>query len=209
LFNKPKDSFSQKISPLDLISLKQIHSNKVYIVHNKNKKNILLKEGDGLITDIAELPLMVYVADCVAIYFYAPDKKVIAVCHSGWRGTYKKIAEKTILKMQKNFKINPKTLICAISPAILACCYEVDKNLAQKFIKKFKVIVAKIVTKKNNKFYLNLQQANYYLLLQNGVQKKNIEILNYCTSCYYKYFYSYRREKTTGRMLAAIMLKRR
>lgn len=191
----------------DLISLKQIHSNKVFIVHNKNKESILLKEGDGLITNIGGLPLSVYVADCVAIYFYAPDKNVIAIAHSGWRGTFKKITEKIILKMQKIFNINPQNLICAISPCILNCCYEVDKNLAKKFIKKFKLVADKVVSKKNNKFYLNLQQLNYYLLLQNGVQKKNIEVLNYCTACNTKYFYSYRKEKTAGRMLAAIMLK--
>jgi len=60
---------------------------------------------DGLITDKKGITLTTTNADCILILFYDPVKKVIANVHSGWKGTFKKIAEKTVIKMIPDFFI--------------------------------------------------------------------------------------------------------
>ncbi|WP_077367805.1 laccase domain-containing protein [Anaerosalibacter sp. Marseille-P3206] len=62
-------------------------------------------------------------------------------------------------------------------------------------------------SKGNDKWYLNLWQANKNILIFNGVPKENITVSRICTSCNVDKFYSYRKEKgTKERMVAAIKL---
>lgn len=46
-----------------------------------------IPDTDGMVTDIPGINLVIYTADCMPVSFYDPVKKVIAVAHSGWRGT--------------------------------------------------------------------------------------------------------------------------
>ena len=46
-----------------------------------------IKEIDGLVTDEPGIPIITFYADCVPLFFFDPVKKVIAMAHSGWRGT--------------------------------------------------------------------------------------------------------------------------
>ena len=57
---------------------------------------------DGLITNERNVPIVTYYADCVPLFFLDPVEKVIALSHSGWKGTVKQIGVKTINKMVRN-----------------------------------------------------------------------------------------------------------
>ena len=48
-------------------------------------------EGDALITNQINKPMIIKVADCIPIILYDRENKVIALVHSGWKGTLKKI----------------------------------------------------------------------------------------------------------------------
>ncbi len=52
---------------------------------------------DALVTDIPGFCIAVSTADCVPVLVYAPDKKVVAAIHAGWRGTVKQIVAKNHL----------------------------------------------------------------------------------------------------------------
>jgi hypothetical protein len=80
---------------------------------------------------------------------YDPKNKVIANVHSGWRGTFQKIVEKTVIKMRDMYNCNTSDIICCISPSIRKCHFEVGEdvkelcegifgftNQTEKFIKK-------------------------------------------------------------------------
>ncbi|MCW9066509.1 MAG: polyphenol oxidase family protein, partial [Ignavibacteriaceae bacterium] len=74
-------------------------------------------ESDALITTSKNLGLAISSADCPAIFIYDPVKKNIAAVHSGWRGTEKKIVQKTIIKLKDEFSSDPQDLICYIGPS--------------------------------------------------------------------------------------------
>lgn len=77
----------------------QIHSN---IVNKIEENNIGQRiEGDALITNVAQVPLLILTADCVPVVIIDPVNKAIGVAHAGWRGTYDKISEETIKEMKK------------------------------------------------------------------------------------------------------------
>lgn len=207
------------ISLEDMVKSKQTHTDIVKVVTRKNGGDGILRPideanaYDGLITNEKNLLLCTVEADCVPVYFYDPEKEVIAMVHSGWKGTVKKISEVAIKKMSDTFGCDPQNLLVAIGPHICKDCYEVGQDVFEEFRQCFDVQeLDKIFTRKNQeKYLLNLERAVKITLVKNGVSEKNIFSTEVCTlhSQIEGYsFCSYRRTKSkTERMLTAIMMR--
>ena len=78
---------------------------------------------DGLVTDEPGLCLATFYADCVPLFFYDPVKKVVALAHSGWRGTVAKIGAKMVHLMERDYGCMDYNIIAAIGPSICKDCY--------------------------------------------------------------------------------------
>ena len=176
--------------------MEQVHSDTVKIVDESNE----IKETDAIITNKPRLTLVVMVADCIPVLFYDPVNKVIAVAHVGRVGVFKNIIEKTILKMQEKFNSDVENILVSVGPSIKSCCYEVGEDIISATKEKFGKQYIK------NKKFLDLPDITLGQLLKSGVIKNNIEIINKCTACNEDYF-SYRRNKKTGRCVGVIMIK--
>ena len=112
----------------------QTHTDNVFCVNEETKEEDLT-DVDGLITDKKNIVLATRNADCILFMFYDPIKKVIANVHSGWKGTFKKISQKTVMKMVTNYGCKPENILCFISPSIRKCHFEVEddvKNLCEE-----------------------------------------------------------------------------
>lgn len=193
----------------EVISLKQIHGDKVYVVDKefkvKNKGKLL--EGDGLLTSLDTVILKTYHADCTPIYFIDYKKRVVGVAHAGWKGTYENIMEKMIDSMMSKFDCSLETINIFIGPCIKDCCYEVGEDIYNKFFEKYKRIGAFDI--RNESYYLNIGEINLYQAETMGIKKSNIFKSNLCTGCNTDKLYSYRKEnKTQGRLVAAISIKK-
>lgn len=203
----------------DMVKSKQTHTDVVKIVTRENGGDGILRPldesepYDGLITNEKNLLLCTVEADCVPVYFYDPVKEVIAMVHSGWKGTVKKISEVTIEKMKSAFGCQPSDMLVAIGPHICKDCYEVGEDLYEEFSKTFAPAeMEKIFIRKNQeKYLLNLEEAVKLTLEENGVPAASIFSAGVCTlhSQVEGYsFCSYRRTKSkTERMLTAIIMK--
>ncbi len=77
-------------------------------------------------TDIPNQLLAIYVADCAAIYLADPIAGVIALLHSGKKGSELNILGEAVAKMSRNYGTNPADLICVLSPCIRPPDYDVD-----------------------------------------------------------------------------------
>ena len=168
----------------------QTHTTNIHEVKEEDigkglKKKSDLENIDGLITNIPNVPLATFYADCVPLYFVDPVKKAIGLSHSGWRGTVGKIARRTVEKMQEAYGSNPKDIIACVGPSICGSCYEVGENIADIIYLIFpRHLWGKIIKmKKNKKYELNLWEANKQILLEAGLLEKNISIANLCTMC--------------------------
>lgn len=172
----------------DLKYMNQIHGNKVVIV-NKQSPN-LTDNCDALVTNEINLPLMVMVADCIPIFLKDEKKGVFAVVHAGRNSTFLKIVQKTLDLMKDKFDCNMKDIYAYLGPSIQKCCYEVSSELEQVVKKSFGEEFSK------NR-YIDLQGINLKQLKEYNVS--NIEISNICTKCSKEPFFSYRKDKNTGR----------
>lgn len=187
----------------NLTSNIQIHSD---IVNKIDENNIgQKKDGDALITNITNVPLLIFTADCVPIAIIDKKHKAIGLSHAGWRGTYDLIAKKTIDEMTKNYNTNPDDLVCIIGPSIGPCCYEVSQELAEKFNTNFTNSTEKLYTIEDGKYKLDLWKVNEYIIKECGVKDENIINLKICTSCNSDKFHSYRKHNQTPKRIGTIL----
>ena len=114
----------QKLGPRTLRIGEQIHRNGVAIVDQRSPEKTL--GVDALITNDPGVVLGIYVADCCAIYFVDPMRAVIALAHSGRKGTEQNIAGGTVERLVSRFGSAPDDLVVQLSPCIRPPFYEID-----------------------------------------------------------------------------------
>ena len=202
-----------EIDPSKVVQPVQTHTDCI-----KNVDKVLstgeLQNVDGLITNKQEIALTTKNADCILFLFYDPVKKVIANIHSGWRGTFKKIAEKAVVKMINSYGCRPSDILCFICPSIRKCHFEVSldvKELCEEIFaftgKTEKFIELGEIVDGDQKYNIDTVEINRILLLELGIREKNIIDCNLCSVCNGDKIESVRVDgDNSGRGTAIIML---
>ncbi len=193
----------------------QTHTNQVRVVTEEDAGNGIMKplpykDVDGLITDVPNLCLATFYADCVPLFLVDPVRRAIGLSHSGWRGTVSDIAGETVKKMEEIYGTKPEELIVAIGPSICQECYEVSVDVIEKFKKAYNESLWSelFYRKENGKYQLNLWKANEINFHRKGVKKANIAVTNICTSCNSDLLFSHRVTKgKRGNLGAFLALK--
>ncbi|MOA02188.1 Laccase domain protein [compost metagenome] len=168
-------------------------------------------------TDVQDVLLASYYADCVPLYFYDPENQAIALAHAGWKGTVKQIAAETIQAMQRAYGSKPEQLMAAIGPSIGDCCYEVDgpvigqvQQLMDELQLDADLAGTLLSMKESGKANLNLKEINRQIMIKAGILPIRIELTKWCTGCRRDLFFSHRKENgTTGRMASWIGIRKR
>lgn len=172
------------------------HGSDIEIVQSQTKPN---HSFDGVVTKTTNLGLFITHADCQAALFYDPIRKIIANIHCGWRGNVQNIYAKTVLFFQERFGSDPKDLIVCISPSLgpdKAEFVNYKTELPESFLK-FQV----------RPNYFDFWEISKAQLMAANVCKEHIEIAKICTYQNENDFFSYRREKKTGRNGTLIALR--
>jgi copper oxidase (laccase) domain-containing protein len=81
---------------------------------------------DGLITADPAVCLGIYVADCCAVYLADPVRRVIALLHSGRKGSELGITTAAIEHLRADFGCDPADLTVQLSPCIRPPHFEID-----------------------------------------------------------------------------------
>lgn len=212
-----------------LVTVRQIHSDLIHHVDARPDRQL---HGDGLITNTPGLLLGVLTADCLPVIVVDKKKRAVGVFHAGWRGTVKRIVEKGIGEMRRQFGSNPKNMVAAIGPGIQKCCYTVGEEVRQKFHSQF-VYADKLFCEVKESdpvrekypllfltarapghselpvnIFLDLVEANRRQLLDAGVPAKNVDASAPCTACHTDLLFSHRAENgVTGRMMGVIGIR--
>jgi hypothetical protein len=189
-----------------LVSAKQVHGSNIsyaragYIGKGALSYADAIIDTDALITDIKNLPLAIFTADCLSLFLYDPKRPAVGLIHAGWQGTRGNIAAKTLKLMQKEFNTDAKDVSVGFGPAIRACCYAVKEE--------FRKFFPEDLTQRDGHYYFDLASVNKKQLLSLGVKEKNIFDAKICTSCQNADFFSCRKEGSScGRMISVMMLK--
>ena len=199
----------------DMVLSQQIHTTNIRIVTDEDRGKGITRERDytdidGLITNVPGICLVTTYADCVPLYFLDPVKKVIALSHSGWRGTVGKIGKKTVELMHDNFGSDPDDILAAVGPSVCQDCYEVSADVTDRFREVFDRSVwdELFYEKPDGKYQLDLWKANEKIFLEAGIRKDHIAVTNVCTHCNSEILYSHRAMgDKRGNLCAFLALK--
>lgn len=170
-----------------LVSGKQVHGIQVNLAPLEPGN----EECDGLITQTPGAGLFIKHADCQAVIFYDPVEKALGLIHAGWRGNVQNIYGEALGKMSKAFGSKPENIFVGVSPSLGPCCGQ--------FIHYEKEIPRPFWSFQIRPQYFDLWEMARSQLLQAGILPHHLEIAPICTFCTPADFYSYRRDKPTGR----------
>lgn len=198
--------------PLDCMVLtRQVHSDRIDIVDKSHcgmglVRKYKLGNTDGLITSGKNIALVTVHADCVPVYLYDPVKSVIALVHSGWRGTLLNIAAKAVKLMKDIYKCNACDIIAGIGPHIRKCCFEVRDDVYGLFAGKFPDYNYLFETS-GSKHRISLGGIITRSLTAEGLPECNIHDIERCTVCEKQLFFSHRGGNgNTGAGAAVLMM---
>ena len=199
-------------SPEQIVCSDQTHTTNVRVVTEADRgKGISIPRDytdvDGLVTNVPGLVLATFYADCVPLYFVDPEKRVIGLSHSGWKGTVGRIGKVTAETMQREYGCRPEDILAAIGPSICQECYEVSRDVAEQFQEAFPVSEhGKILKEKGHgKYLLNLWAANALIFREAGILPAHISYPGICTCCNPRFLFSHRASKGKRGNLGAFL----
>ena len=192
-----------------IVMSNQTHSNKVRCIDEKDigtgiYKGAYTDDVDGLITNIPGIVLMTFYADCVPVYFLDVKRNVIALSHSGWRGTYDEITKNTIELMHEKYDCEPENIKVVTGPCICKDCYEVSLELGEQFAYKFQD-AKDAIDFTGNKCHLDLSRIIMNTALNCGIREENFVISGICTCCQSKLLHSHRATGGKRGLNAAVL----
>lgn len=202
--------------PADRIVLaRQTHTTNIRVATEEDAGKGYTRERDydqvdGLITNVPELPLVTFYADCIPLYFLDPVKKAIGLSHAGWRGTVAKMAAETVSAMEKTFGSRPEDILAGIGPGICPSCYEVGTEVAEAFYRDWPEAVCREILqeKSGGKYHLDLKLANAACMESAGIRREHISIADQCTCCNPEILFSHRASQgRRGNLGAFLCLK--
>jgi YfiH family protein len=178
--------------PSEPIWLNQTHSNRAI----KAVATTSPQQADASYTNQPSVVCAVMTADCLPLLACAADGSEIAAIHAGWRGLLDGIIDNTITALQNN------NMLIWLGPAIGPKCFEVGAEVREAFMTKSPNYAAAFSRQSNEKWLADIYQLARINLAKLGINK--VYGGNFCTVTDQERFYSYRRDKDTGRMATLI-----
>lgn len=195
------------IDSQQLVLSSQIHGDAIYVAKKEDRGDGIVRpnpreSADGLMTGEPGVPLATFYADCVPLFFLDPVKRVIALSHSGWKGTVRRIGAKTVEKMTAVYGSRPQDILAAVGPSIGVCHFEVGPEVADIFRREFG---PETVREQGEKPHVNLQKAVALQLLAAGIQPGKLTVADICTYCNHDLLFSHRQTGGRRGSLGAFM----
>jgi YfiH family protein len=181
-----------------LVSAKQVHGSRVYIVAESPAYDLEFEGFDALITNVPGIGLMIQQADCQAVFLFDSENKAVGIAHVGWRGSVADIISETVFAMSQEFSTEPVDVTAAISPSLGPCCAE--------FVNYRSELPQALHSYQVKANYFDFWAISSDQLTTAGIRPENIHVAGICTCCNQDFF-SYRREKDTGRFGSVIGIK--
>ncbi|MDU6926656.1 purine nucleoside phosphorylase YfiH [Franconibacter helveticus] len=182
--------------PSKPVWLEQVHGKTVLKL---NGEPYASKRADASYSNTASAVCAVMTADCLPVLFCNKSGTEVAAAHAGWRGLCEGVLEETVACFQDE----PQNIMAWLGPAIGPQAFEVGPEVREAFMEKdaqaesaFRPVAGK--------YMADIYQLARQRLANVGVQ--HVYGGDRCTFTEEHDFFSYRRDRTTGRMASFIWL---
>ncbi len=168
-------------------------------------------EADASITTEPDVVCTVMVADCLPVLFAAPEARGVGAAHAGWRGLAAGVIEATAAALCEASACAPHELSAWLGPCIGPRQFEVGEDVLRAF---GSVAAARFAPRGpahvgpdgSPRWLADLPGLARDRLLVASVQR--ISGGGWCTVEERSRFFSFRRDRVTGRMAAAVWIRR-
>ena len=207
--------------PSSPVWLDQVHSNRAV----QALKHEALQQADASYTSESGVVCAVMTADCLPLLVCTADGSQVAAIHAGWRGLLAGVIGNTLAAME--IPLNPpfskgeagkpshgdinspfckrgarRDFLIWLGPAIGPECFEVGAEVRTAFLDKSTAFITAFKQQHNGKWLADIYQLARIDLAMLGINK--VYGGGFCTVTEAERFYSYRRDKQTGRMATLI-----
>lgn len=174
--------------------LRQVHGTAVALADNMNEP----AEADAGVAFESGTVCAVLTADCLPVLFCDRDGTRVAAAHAGWRGLADEVLEASVAAMQ----CDPAHIMAWLGPAIGPQAFEVGGEVRDAFMRDLPETQTAFVAGRPGKWLADIYELARLRLARAGVSQ--VYGGGLCTHADAARFYSYRRDKTTGRMASLI-----
>ena len=157
-------------------------------------------EADGVVTQSPGEVCAVMTADCLPVLLSDRAGRSVAIAHAGWRGLSGGIVENVVRAMG----VPSRDIIAYIGPGIGARRYEVGEDVRKAFVGKDPAAASSFEPRQNGTYFADLRDLARRRLAAAGVAE--VYGGEFCTASEGRFF-SFRRDRTTGRMASLIWLE--
>ncbi len=187
--------------PAEPCWLKQVHGATVACLDSPAARGAPgVKEADAAVTRTPGVVCAVQVADCLPVLLCDREATVVGIAHAGWRGLASGVIERTVEAMGAD----PARLLAWLGPCIGPDSFEVGDEVRQAFLRHETRAAFAFLPRDNGKWLANLPLLARQRLDSCGVRA--VYAAGACTFSEPQRFFSYRRDRVTGRMAALIWL---
>jgi YfiH family protein len=184
--------------------LRQVHGRRVVRVHaHDTAAGAALHEADAAVTTEPGVACAIQVADCLPVLFAAP--RGVAGAHAGWRGLAGGVLEATVLALCEATGAAPDQLDAWLGPCIGPARFQVGVDVLEAFGVDPARPGAAFRAERPGKWLADLPRLARARLAARGVTR--VHGGRWCTVGDPARFFSFRRDRTTGRMAALVWLR--
>jgi YfiH family protein len=166
-----------------------------------------VQDADASITTEPGIACTVLVADCMPVLFAAPEGLAVGAAHAGWRGLAAGVLEATLRALCDAASCEPGQVSAWLGACIGPDRFEVGEDVLVAFGAGVNASVARcFVPHAPGKWLAHLPRLARERLAAAGVQR--VDGGTWCTVRDASRFFSYRRDRITGRMAASVWIDR-
>jgi polyphenol oxidase len=164
-------------------------------------------EADASVTTQCDVACCVQVADCLPVLFAAPRGRGVGAAHAGWRGLAGGVLEATLDMLCDAAQCASSEVHCWLGPCIGPRHFEVGADVLQAFGVSPEQPHGGFAPTGRAKWLADLPMLAKQRLRKAGVH--SVHGGAWCTFEQEERFFSFRRERVTGRMAASVWITHR
>ncbi|WP_246099402.1 peptidoglycan editing factor PgeF [Methylibium rhizosphaerae] len=186
------------------VYLKQVHGARV-VTLNAGDADHPPQEADASLTTEPGVACLVQVADCLPVLLAAPAARGVAAAHAGWRGLAGGVVDHTVAALCEAAACSAGELSAWLGPCIGPRRFEVGADVVDAF-----------GTAARHRFFPRPDAPGKWLADLAGLARDRLAALGvirikggrWCTVEDASRFFSFRRDRVTGRMAGCIWIER-
>lgn len=160
-------------------------------------------EADAAVSNQPGVACVVMVADCLPVLLASTCGRVVGAAHAGWRGLAAGVLQNTVAAMRAH--VPEAQLMAWLGPAIGPTAFEVGAEVRAAMLARLPQADAAFApTATPGKYWADLYGLARQALAQQGVSE--VYGATQCTVSNPQRYYSFRRDKVTGRHAALVWL---